>query len=215
MTREEKQAHLTQIAQKVGVCRKCSLWRGTTQGVSGEGDPEAKIMFIGEGPGFNEDRLGRPFVGQAGKLLDQLLDTISVRRQDVFITNVVKHRPSDNRDPLPIEMEACGRYLDEQIEIIEPRIVVTLGRFSMNKFLPGEYISRVHGLARYVDFGGRKMVVLPMYHPAAALRNGAVMLQLQEDFKKIMTLLGEKADPGDQTGDRAEEEVSRQLSLII
>lgn len=211
MTREEKHHRLEVIAKEVSVCKKCPLWQGTTQSVPGEGDLEARIMFIGEGPGFNEDRLGRPFVGQAGKLLDQLLDTISVRRQNVFIANVVKHRPPANRDPLPDEIEACTRYLDEQIKIITPKIIVTLGRFSMNKFFPGEYISRAHGLARYVDFDHKKMMVLPMYHPAAALRNGAVMLQLQTDFQKIPILLGETS----RLLEKEEAASSEQLSLSI
>jgi len=211
MTREEKQTQLAQIAQKIQGCKNCPLWQGSTNGVPGEGDPDARIMFIGEGPGFNEDRLGRPFVGQAGKLLDRLLDTISVRRQNVFIANVVKHRPPANRDPLPDEITACGQYLDEQINIIAPKIIVTLGRFSMNKFFPGEYISRTHGLARYVNFADRKIIVIPMYHPAAALRNGAVMLQLQGDFQKIPTLLGEVS----RLSEKTEVLNNEQLSLSL
>jgi len=206
--REEKARKLAEVAERVRVCRKCGLWREAMQGVPGEGDPEAEVMFIGEGPGFNEDRSGRPFVGQAGKLLEQLLSTIGVQRRKVFIANVVKHRPPNNRDPLPVEMEACGAYLDEQIRVIEPRVIVTFGRFSLNKFLPGEYISQVHGLARYVNWKGRKITVLPMYHPAAALRNGAAMIQLRQDFKKIPGLLGGKVNLAEEEKKQGSEQLN-------
>jgi DNA polymerase len=213
MTREDKIQKLEEIAKEVRTCQACSLWREATNGVPGEGDSEAEIMFIGEGPGFNENQQGRPFVGQAGKLLDQLLSTIGARRQKVFITNIVKHRPPNNRDPLPIEIEACRQYLDEQIRIIEPKIIVTLGRFSLNRFLPGEYISRAHGLARYWDFAGRKIIVLPLYHPAAALRSDSVRAQLQEDFKKIKILREERNSSIDKT-EKSAKSANEQLSFI-
>jgi len=146
-------------------------------------------MFIGEGPGFYEDKEGRPFVGQAGKLLDKLLDSINLPRKEIFICNMLRHRPPENRDPLPQEIEACRPFLDKQIEIIDPRIIVTLGRYSLNKFLPGEFISKVHGQARFVDFAGKKMIVIPMYHPAAALRNGIIMEEIKKDFQKIVQFL--------------------------
>jgi uracil-DNA glycosylase len=149
--------------------------------VFGEGNPEAKIMFIGEAPGFNEDRLGRPFVGQAGKLLDRLLEGIGIRREDVYITNILKTRPPNNRDPLPDEMKAGEPTLDQQIDIISPEVIVTLGRFSMGKFIPGVKITAVHGEPRRV---GRRVVV-PMFHPAAALRSPSVMKLLEEDFLKL------------------------------
>lgn len=182
---EEKQKKLEEIAKKVATCQKCPLYKNATKAVPGEGNPEAEVMFIGEGPGYYEDQQGRPFVGQAGKLLDELLYLIKLPRQEVFIGNVVKHRPPGNRDPLPEEIKACEPYLDEQIKIIEPKIIVTLGRFSMNKFLPGEYISQIHGQKRNIDFGGRKYIVIPMYHPAAALRNAKIMKEIKEDFQKL------------------------------
>lgn len=206
----EKKEKLEEIAKKVAGCRKCSLYKGATNSVPGEGNPEAEVMFIGEGPGYHEDQLGRPFVGQAGKLLDELIESIGLKREDVFIGNVLKHRPPNNRDPMPEEIEACKEFLDEQIETINPKIIVTLGRFSLNKFLPGEYISKVHGQARFVDFDNKKMIVIPMYHPAAALRSGQVMIQLQEDFKKIKKfLVGEEEIVVGEKEDR-----EKQLSLI-
>lgn len=169
-------------------------------------------MFIGEGPGYFEDLQGRPFVGQAGKLLDKLLQSIKLPRETVFIGNVVKHRPPENRDPLPEEIKACEVYLDDQIRSIKPKIIVTLGRFSMNKFLPGEYISNVHGQTRYVDFGGRRYIIMPMYHPAAALRNGAVMDKLVADFERIPTFLKE---PAIATEAPKQEETQKQVQLSL
>lgn len=182
---------LKEISEQVKICKKCELYKHSTHAVPGEGEAGAEIMFIGEGPGFHEDNQGRPFVGQAGKLLDSLLEMIGVRRADVFIANVIKHRPPENRDPEPAEIAACGFWLDEQIKIIQPKMVVTLGRFSMTKFIPGAAISKIHGQARVVDFENFRFLVLPMYHPAAALRNGAVLEELKRDFKKIQQLLDE------------------------
>jgi len=184
-TREE----LEKIAKRVEKCTRCPLYKKATNPVPGEGNPNAEIMFVGEGPGYWEDQKGRPFVGQAGKLLDQLLVSIKLTRKEVFIGNMVKHRPPGNRDPLPEEIKACQPFLDEQIEIINPKIIVTLGRFSMAKFLPDEKISQIHGQARFVNWEGKKLIVLPMYHPAAALRRGEVMRQIKEDFLKIPQLL--------------------------
>lgn len=186
---EEKQKKLEEIAKKVATCQKCALYKTATQAVPGEGNPEAKIMFIGEAPGFFEDKQGKPFVGQAGKLLDDLLQLIKVRREDVWIGNMVKHRPLGNRDPLPDEIEACSIWIDKQIEIINPKIIVTLGRFSMAKFLPGEYISKVHGTSRMVYWNSKELMVVPMYHPAAGLRNGNVLKALRTDFTKLGQLL--------------------------
>lgn len=169
----------------IASCRRCSLYQKATQAVPGEGDLEAKVMFLGEGPGFWEDKQGRPFVGQAGKLLDELLQSIKLERQEVFITNVLKHRPPNNRDPQPSEIEACRPWLDKQIEIIQPKIIVTLGRFSLAKFLPGEFISRIHGQPKFVNFEGRRLMVIPLYHPAAALRSDKIMGELKADFQKI------------------------------
>jgi len=203
-----KQKKLDEIAGRVKKCTRCSLYKDANNPVPGEGSPEAGIMFIGEGPGYHEDRLGRPFVGQAGKLLDQLLQLIKVERKDVFIGNMVKHRPPGNRDPLPTEIEACRPFLDEQVKIIDPKIIVTLGRFSMNKFLPGEYISKIHGQARFVSLAGKKRIVMPMYHPAAALRNGRIMVEIKEDFKKLPRFLEEKIE------EDKEEDNREQLSLV-
>lgn len=153
--------------------------------VFGEGDPAAKVMFIGEAPGFHENRLMRPFVGQAGQLLDKLLATIHWPRESVYITNIVKRRPPENRDPLPEELAAYAPYLKQQIDIINPRIIATLGRFSMNYFLPDAKISRDHG--RTIPLGARLLV--PLYHPAAALRATAVLRELEADFKKLPDIL--------------------------
>mgnify|MGYP002681760121 CR=1 FL=1 len=185
----EMEISLAEIAQRVANCQKCPLYKNTTKPVPGEGNPKAEVMFIGEAPGFNEDQQGRPFVGRAGKLLDELLSSIKVARSDVFIANVVKHRPPENREPLPTEIEACREYLDRQIEIIQPKIIVTLGRFSLEKFIPGVKISQVHGLARFVEINGRKIIILPMFHPAAALRGAGVMNMLRQDFLKIPQFL--------------------------
>ncbi len=182
---EEKQQKLAKIAEEVRKCTRCDLYKRATNAVSGEGSPQAEVMFIGEGPGFWEDKQGRPFVGQAGKLLDQLLALINLPREEVFIGNVVKHRPPENRDPLPEEIEACTPFLDKQIAIIDPKIIVTLGRFSLNKFFPGEYISKIHGQARVINFAGKKRIVIPMYHPAAALRRSIIMEEVKKDFQKI------------------------------
>lgn len=176
---------LDQVAKRITSCQKCSLYKTATNPVPGNGSPEAEIMFIGEAPGFNEDQKGIPFCGAAGKLLDQLLVSIELSRDKVFVGNMLKHRPPENRDPEPSEMEACQEYLDEQINIINPKAVITLGRFSMAKFLPYAKISKDHGVGRMVEFNGRKLIVIPMYHPAAALRAGLVDQQLRQDFLKI------------------------------
>lgn len=193
MKKKEKEEKLEAIARAVVSCRRCSLWQRAVNGVPGEGPAEAKIMFIGEGPGYYEDQKGIPFCGASGRLLDSLLLSIKVKRSGVFIGNVIKHRPPGNRDPLPEEIEACRPFLDQQIEVVDPEVIVTLGRFSMNKFLPGEKISQIHGQARYVDFAGRQRVVLPMYHPAAALRSGSIMAEIKKDFLKIPLFLKGKA----------------------
>lgn len=205
-----KEKKLKEIVGRVEKCTRCSLYKQANNPVPGEGSPDARIMFIGEGPGYHEDRLGRPFVGQAGKLLDRLLQLIKVKREDVFIGNMVKHRPPGNRDPFPEEIEACQPLLDEQIETIDPKIIVTLGRFSMNKFLPGEFISKIHGKARYVEFAGKR-VIIPMYHPAAALRNAKIMAEIKEDFKKIPQFLEEKIE---EVKGEKKEDSKEQLSLI-
>ena len=176
------EAVLAQVAAEVRVCTKCDLYLNTKNGVPGEGDPHAEVMFIGEGPGYHEDRQGRPFVGPAGAFLNELLASIGLDRSSVFITNVVKHRPPDNRDPLPEEMAACAGYLDRQIAAIDPKVIVTLGRFSMAKFFPGAKIGAIHGQAKLVN--GR--IVVAMYHPAAALHQATLKQTVVDDFKRAI-----------------------------
>ncbi len=192
MDATDKKGKLAAIAKRVNACRDCALYKGTTQGVPGEGAPDAEIMFVGEGPGFYEDRQGRPFVGAAGKFLDQLLASIGLDRKKVFITNVVKHRPPNNRDPLADEIEACAKYLEEQIAAIQPKVIVTLGRHSMQRYFPGEGISRVHGQPRRKD----GQIVVPMYHPAAALHQQSLRNVIEADFRKLPDFL-EKALSGE------------------
>jgi uracil-DNA glycosylase len=184
---------LNQIASEVRTCTACNLHYSRKNSVPGEGPVDARIMFIGEGPGMNENEQGRPFVGAAGKLLEDLLAKAGLHRKDVFICNVVKCRPPGNRDPMPDEMEACGRYLDQQIEVINPQVIVTLGRFSMGKFLPGARISSVHGQAKEVD--GR--LIVAMFHPAAALHQPALKPELERDFANLPKLMtpGKTAEP--------------------
>ena len=178
---------LAQIAKEVTVCTNCALHHTRKKSVPGEGPASAEIMFIGEGPCFHENEQGRPFVGAAGKFLDQLLAQAGVTRADVWIGNVVKCRPPDNRDPLPDELAACDKYLERQIEAINPSIIVTLGRISMNKFFPGAKISAVHGQMRKV--GDR--YVIAMFHPAAALHQAALKPAILADFAKLPELLKE------------------------
>lgn len=161
------------------------LKKGATRLVFGTGNTEARILCIGEGPGYNEDLQGLPFVGQAGKLLDKLLPLAGLERKDVFITNIVHHRPPGNRDPEPNEIEAYGKYLDKIIEIIEPEVILTLGRFSMAKFLPNASISQVHGRKYEVNWNGKNIIVIPMYHPAASLRNGNILELEKKRFLSI------------------------------
>lgn len=172
---------LENIAQEVRVCTRCPLYKNATHAVPGEGPAHAEIMMIGEGPGANEDKLGRPFVGQAGKVLDDLLAGINLKRSDIFITNVVKHRPPNNRDPLPEEIEACRIWLDQQIELIQPKVIITISRFAMARWFPNEKISNIHGKAK--RFGN--VLVVPMFHPAAALHNINLRPLLEADFKKL------------------------------
>jgi len=204
----DKKKALEEVAKQVEKCRRCSLYKKANNAVPGEGNPEAKVMFVGEGPGFWEDQKGIPFCGAAGRLLDQLLQLIKVKREDVFIGNVIKHRPPGNRDPLPEEIKACEIWLDKQIEIIQPKIIVTLGRFSMAKFIPEGKISQIHGQARYVNFKGKKYIVIPMFHPAAALRRADIMEKIKGDFQKLSQFLKEQIRPIE-----AETEV-KQLSLM-
>lgn len=182
----EKAGKLEELKREMEQDRALPLFERANL-VFGEGNPGAAVMFIGEAPGFHEDRLSRPFVGQAGKLLDKLLSDIGWPRESVYITNIVKHRPPENRDPLPEEIEAYKPYLKRQIEILDPKIIATLGRFSMNYFLPLAKISRDHG--KVVPFA--PYLIVPQYHPAAALRATSVLRELEEDFKKLPELIAD------------------------
>jgi DNA polymerase len=194
--RDERRVALEAIATEVRACTRCRLHEGRTKAVPGEGEPDTEVVFVGEGPGFNEDREGRPFVGRAGGLLVRLLGTIGWRREDVFITNVVKCRPPDNRDPEPDEIAACAPYLRRQLEVLDPAVVVTLGRYSMATFLPGARIGRVHGTTTPADpdTGARDALVFAMYHPAAALRSPAVERDSLEDVAKVPGVLVRSRD---------------------
>lgn len=172
---------LKEVAKQVAVCEKCELHFSRKNSVPGEGPAQAEIMFIGEGPGFYENEQGRPFVGNAGKFLDELLEKSGLSRKEVFITNVVKCRPPGNRDPLPEELQACGSYLERQIEAIDPCLIVTLGRYSMARFLPNAKISEVHGQASWVK--GR--LIVAMYHPAAALHQPSLKSTVEKDFMRL------------------------------
>ena len=178
-------AGLDVIHQTIRSCRDCDLYRGRTNAVPGEGSPHAEIMFIGEGPGFNEDKQARPFVGAAGQFLNLLLSSIGLVREDVFITNMVKCRPPNNRDPYPGETEACSHYLDEQIEAIKPKIIVPLGRHALARWFPNGSIGRLR--AKPKRFGD--LMLFPLYHPAAALHNGGLRAAIEEDFAKLGALL--------------------------
>ncbi len=185
-----KQEQLGQLNKKMLACSHCVLRATCKQVVPGEGSADAEIMFIGEGPGQKEDELGRPFVGAAGKFLDEMLASIKLKRDQVYIANVVKCRPPANRDPLPEEAEACWPWLLEQIKIIQPGLIVTLGRHSMERFLPRQKISQVHGKALRREMEGLgKQVFYTLYHPAAALYNGSMREVLIKDFKRIPKVL--------------------------
>ncbi|HYN49130.1 MAG TPA: uracil-DNA glycosylase [Candidatus Nanopelagicales bacterium] len=191
MTEAERRAALEAIAAEVRACTGCRLHEGRTRAVPGEGHPSTEVVFVGEGPGMNEDREGRPFVGRAGDLLVRLLGSIGWRREDVFITNIVKCRPPENRDPQPDEVAACAPFLQRQLEVLDPALVVTLGRHSMGRFMPGTTISRVHGTVRPADpaTGARAALVLALYHPAAALRTPAVEQASYADIGLVPAIL--------------------------
>ena len=200
-------SELQSLYQEIQHCEKCLLSQGRTNAVPGEGPENAEILFIGEGPGFHEDRQGRPFVGAAGQYLEELLAGIGLSREQVYICNVVKCRPPGNRDPLPEEIEACRPYLDRQIELVRPRMIVTLGRFSMARYFPGASISRIHGQAKRVG----NVLYYPMFHPAAALHQPRWRSLLEQDVSKIPELLArlEESRPAAPEAPRAE-----QLSLF-
>ena len=179
------QEELAKIAEEVAECTACGLHHSRKRAVPGEGPADSSLLFIGEGPGFHENEQGRPFVGAAGKFLEELLGIIQLKREQVFICNVVKCRPPGNRDPQPGEIEACRAFLDRQIEAIQPKVIVTLGRFSMARYFGSSKISTVHGRAKHVD--GR--LVVAMYHPAAALHQPALRKSIEDDFRKLPALI--------------------------
>jgi uracil-DNA glycosylase family 4 len=187
---------LAAFADQVAGCTKCALAAGRTQVVFGSGNPDADLMFVGEAPGFHEDKQGVPFVGAAGKLLDQLLAGIGLDREQVFVVNVLKCRPPGNRDPMPEEIEACEGHLWRQIELIRPRVVATLGNFA-TKLLSGRPtgITRVHGQEQETTLGGRRVLLYPLYHPAAALYTPRMLEVLQSDFARVPELLGREVAP--------------------
>jgi DNA polymerase len=207
------------LEERVRTCELCALSRTRNNAVPGEGPLDAEVMFIGEAPGVNEDKQGRPFVGAAGQFLGELLAAAGLRREDAYICNVLKCRPPGNRDPLPAEIEACDPYLEEQIALIDPLVIVTLGRFSMARFVSGASISRIHGQHRTLP-GGRYYV--PMYHPAAALHQASLKDTLIEDFTRLRGLLtrarDERADEAlsqpEEPVEAAPAEATRQMKLF-
>jgi uracil-DNA glycosylase family 4 len=202
---------LSQIVEQVSECTKCDLHHSRKLAVPGEGPGDAQIMFIGEGPGFHENEQGRPFVGAAGKFLDELLSKIDMRREDVFIANVIKCRPPGNRDPLPAELSACSTYLERQIQAINPKVIVTLGRYSMAYFLPNAKISKVHGQAMTV----RGRYIVPMYHPAAALHQGSLRPIIEADFSRLPEMIAKaEALPEYHDNPPVDEEEPKQLSMF-
>jgi DNA polymerase len=182
-------SNLDDLNKIISGCQKCDLYKSKIKDVPGAGNPKAKIFFIGEAPGKKEDELGEPFVGSAGQFLNEMLSGISLNRSDVFIGNVLKHRPPANRDPLPEEIKACWPYLNRQIELIDPQLIIFLGRHALNRFFPDFKISEVHGQAFRRQFGDRKRVFLALFHPAAALYNGGLRETLIKDFNKIPKIL--------------------------
>jgi DNA polymerase len=178
---DERGKSLGQLNASINACRGCPLGSQRTRAVPGEGPVDAEIMFIGEAPGYYEDQQGRPFVGQAGQFLEQLLASVGLKRTDVFIANVIKCRPPANRDPLPEEISACSGWLAEQQQILNPKVIVTLGRYSLARFMPATPIGKVHGQGRRIG----NVWVVPMYHPAAALHQGSLRATIEADFRRI------------------------------
>jgi uracil-DNA glycosylase family 4 len=199
-------SQLTQLHEEISKCQRCILSESRKNPVPGEGPENAQLVFVGEGPGFHEDQQGRPFVGAAGHFLEELLEDIHLTRADVFICNVIKCRPPGNRDPLPEEIEACKPFLDRQIQIISPQMIVTLGRFSMERYFPGAKISQVHGQPRRI--GG--IIYYPMYHPAAALHQPKWRQVVKDDMLKIPQLLAQ----ADSIAEVELPEDAEQLSLF-
>lgn len=211
MMPEEKRIAAEQLYREVRSCTRCSLATTRTNAVPGEGPLDAEVMLIGEAPGANEDRLGRPFVGQAGAFLEELLAEAGLRRDEVYICNVLKCRPPGNRDPLPSEIDACRSYLDRQIAIVDPLVIVTLGRYSMARFFPNQSISRIHGKAKQI---GTRWYV-PMYHPAAALHQQSLRETIVTDFRALpATLRLARASRGAASAPAPRETPASQMRLF-
>ncbi|MDB5059900.1 MAG: phage polymerase-related protein [Chloroflexi bacterium] len=206
----EREQELAQLNEEVRTCPLCPLAKTRTNAVPGEGPIDAEIMLIGEAPGFHEDKQGRPFVGQSGRFLEELLRSAGLSREQVYITNVVKCRPPENRDPAPREIAACAPYLDRQLAIIDPKIVITLGRHSMARYFPGQSISKIHGKPKRE--GDR--VIFPMFHPAAGLRSAEVAALIREDMLKVPALLEELRASAATTPEPVPDEGPQQLSLF-
>ena len=203
---------LTDLNKEIALCRQCEIARTRTKSVPGEGAENAEIMFIGEAPGWHEDQQGRPFVGPAGQFLDELLASINLKRPQVYIANVIKCRPPGNRDPLPIEIANCQHWLDRQIELVSPKIIVTLGRYSMAKFFPGKSISKIHGTAQAQN----GITYFAMYHPAAALHQGNLRQTIMQDMLKLPPLLvqAKSINTKDAEAEPKSEPKSQQLTMF-
>jgi DNA polymerase len=195
---------LAQLCEEIAACRDCELAKSRTKVVPGEGTEDADLVLIGEAPGWHEDQQGRPFVGPAGQFLDQLLASIDLRREEVYIANVIKCRPPHNREPLPAEIQSCRKWLDRQLEIIQPQMIITLGRYSLARYFPNESIGKVHGKPRKLG----NIICYPMYHPAAALHQGSLRRIIETDMLRIPQIL---AQMNDVPQDAVE---SQQLSLF-
>jgi uracil-DNA glycosylase len=202
--KQDNMTGLNEVYKEIAVCSSCDLYKYATRAVPGEGPANAEIMFIGEAPGWNEDQEGRPFVGAAGKFLDQLFASISLKREQVYIANVVKHRPPNNREPLPNEISACSVWLDRQIALIKPSMIVTLGRYSMARYFPEKSISKIHGTYEKRD----GVIYFAMYHPAAGLHQQNLKYMIEQDMLKIPALLAELKNP------LRGRETSQQLNLF-
>jgi len=197
---------LSELSQEIALCQQCEIAKYRNKVVPGEGAEDARIMFIGEAPGWHEDQLGRPFVGPAGKFLDELLASIGLKREQVYIANVIKCRPTANRDPLPTEIQNCHQWLERQIELIHPKMIVTLGRYSMAMFFPGKSISKIHGTAQKQG----DTIYYAMYHPAAALHQASLRQDIEEDMLKIPSLLAR----AETIKEKEEEKQPQQLSMF-
>ena len=201
---------LEELHERVRACTQCSLHKGRSNAVPGEGSSNARVMIVGEGPGFQEDRQGRPFVGPAGQFLDELLASVGLKREEVFITNMIKCRPPNNRDPFPGEISACGPYLDEQIRLIQPQVIIPLGRHALTKWFPNDTIGKVRARARRIG----QLTLFPLYHPAAALHNSALRQTIESDFLEVGKLLQATPTPSEPTMEGVTSTAGEQLTMF-